>query len=59
LPPIAFPFSPIQRTICLLLAGPLLYAGSPVEPLGSTKVVRNGAFPWPYVHLAEDGLSFP
>ena len=53
LPPIGLPSSPIHRMICLLLAGPLAYAGSPVEPSGSTNVVRNGALPWPNVHLAE------
>jgi hypothetical protein len=43
LPPIGLPFSPIQRTICRLFRGPPLNAGRPVDPSGSTKVVRKGA----------------
>ena len=40
-------FSPIQRTICLLFFGPPANGGRPVDPSGSTKVVRNGALPSP------------
>jgi hypothetical protein len=59
LPPIAFPFSPIQRTICLLFAGPPVNGGRPVEPSGSTNVVRNGAFPSPNVQRPDAGFSLP
>jgi hypothetical protein len=59
LPPIGLPFSPIQRTICRLFLGPPANGGRPVDPSGSTKVVRKGALPSPNVHRAEAGLSFP
>ena len=57
LPPMGLPFSAIQRTICLLFLGPLANGGRPVDPSGSTKVVRNGAFPSPNVQFADAGLA--
>ena len=59
MPPIGLPFSPIQRTICLLFFGPPANGGRPVDPSGSTKVVRNGALPSPNVQPADAGLSLP